>query len=417
MRAIFIAVGSEMLDLERADTNSLYVARKLMEKGILLNMKVVVGDDMENLRWIIKQSCKRAQLVIISGGLGPTEDDITREATANALKKELVFKEELVDAIRERFRIRGIDMPDINTRQAFVIADAEVLPNPRGTAPGLYLEHDNCQLVLLPGPPGEMKPIFDQVMAEKIAPLANFFIYTKSFRFAGISESEADSMLAEIYAKYKNPRTTVLSTPGIIEVHLLGRSRKTIAEAQKLTDELAGKIRERMGEYLFSEENISLEQYIVNLLQQKGLTLAVAESCTGGALGNRITNVSGSSKVFLGGVIAYANEVKIAQLKVKKSTIDKNGAVSREVAREMAQGVRKLTGADIGVAITGIAGPGGEPTAKPVGLVFMHLSSKDEEKGTHQIFPGERRIVKVRTVNHSLNLIRRFLLSRMHEGE
>ena len=417
MRAIFIAVGSEMLDQERLDTNSLYVARKLMQKGILLNMKVVVGDDMENLRWIIKQACKRAQLVIISGGLGPTEDDITREAAATALKRELEFKEELVESLRERFRKRGINMPDINTRQAFTIAGAEILPNPRGTAPGLYLEHDNCQLLLLPGPPGEMKPIFDQVIAEKVAPLANFFIYTKSFKFAGITESEADSMLAGIYAKYKNPRTTILSTPGIIEVHLLGRSRKTVAEAQQLTEELAGKIRLKMADYLFTEENITLEEHIVNELQSRDLTLAVAESCTGGGLGHRITNVPGSSNVFLGGVIAYANEVKMNLLGVRRSSIDKHGAVSRNVAQEMAQGIRKLTAADIGVAITGIAGPGGASTQKPVGLVFMHLSGHDKERGIHQIFPGERRAVKVRTVNYCLNLIREFLFDETPESE
>lgn len=409
MRAIFIAVGSEMLERGMIDTNSIYVAKGLMEKGILMSMKIVVGDDMENLTWVIKNACKRAQLVIVTGGLGPTEDDITREAAANALKKELEFKQEIMADLEERFRKRGLHMPQINTRQAFVIKDALVLPNTMGTAPGLYIDDEDCRLLLLPGPPAEMKPMFDNLLEEKIGPLSNFHIYKRSFKFGNITESGLDALIAELYTKYRNPRTTVLAAPGLIEVHLLGRSRKSPEEAQIPTDELAEKIKERLKDHLITEKDIAVEEYILEELKARNLTLSVAESCTGGGLGHRITDVPGSSAVFLGGVIAYSNDLKMKLLGVEENTLIKHGAVSKETAKEMAGGVRTLTGSDIGVSITGVAGPGGASPRKPVGMVFMHLNTADTDLGVYQIFPGDRGMVKTRTINYSLNLIKEYL--------
>ncbi len=418
MRAIFIAVGSEMLDSGRLDTNSVYAANKLMERGILMDMKVVVGDDLENLTWVIKNACKRAQLVIVTGGLGPTEDDLTREAAANALKRELLFREDIVEEIRLRFKRRGIVMPEINTRQAFVLQGAEVLANPVGTAPGQFIDDENVKVVLLPGPPHEMRAMFDLVFEERVAPLSNYFIYRRIFKFGGITESETDALIAEIYTRLKNPRTTILATPGVIEVHLLGRSRKSADEAKIITDEVAEKIKEKMSDYLITEEDISFEEYIVRELACRHLTLSVAESCTGGGLGSCITNVPGSSEVFLGGVIAYANDIKQKILGIKKETLSKHGAVSRETAKEMADGVRRLTGSDLGVSVTGIAGPGGATNKKPVGLVFMHLSAEGVDKGIHQVFSGERNVVRTRTVNHCLNMIREYLRDTpsLHNG-
>lgn len=410
MRAIFIAVGSELLERDRIDTNSLYAAKKLREKGILMDMKITVCDNLENLTWIVKNAYKRAQLVVITGGLGPTEDDLTRESVANALKKDLVFKESIVDEIRETFLKRGIrKMPEINKRQAFIIEGAEVLSNNVGTAPGLYIDDESCKVLLLPGPPREMMPMFDKIFEEKIAPLSNFYIYTKSLKFSGITESETDSKIAEIYAKYKNPKTTILATPGLIEVHLIGRSKKSIDEAQASTDELAEKIKERMKDYLLTEKDISIEELIVNELRSRKTTLSIAESCTGGAFGDRITNIAGSSEIFLGGIIAYSNELKVNMLGVKEETLKKYGAVSKETAKEMAQGIRKKTGSDIGVSITGIAGPGGATIGKPVGLVFIHLNSKKEDKGIYKIFPNDRNVAKIGAVNFSLNLINKYL--------
>jgi nicotinamide-nucleotide amidase len=409
MRAIFIAVGSELLELDRMDTNSLYVSRKLREKGILMDMKITVGDNLENLSWTIKNACKRAQLVIITGGLGPTEDDITREGTASALKKKLTFKEEIVNKIRAVFQKRGIKMPDINTRQAFVIEGAEVLPNSVGTAPGQYLDEKDCKILLLPGPPREMQPMFEDIFARKIAPLSNFLIASRSLKFAGITESETDSMIADLYTKYKNPHTTILASPGFIEIHLLGRSKKSPEENKAITDQLAEKIKARLADYFITEKDITFEEHIIQLLSARNLTLSIAESCTGGGLGNRITNVPGSSEVFLGGVIAYSNELKMKILGVKKGTLEKKGAVSKQTALEMAIGIRRLCQSDIGIAITGIAGPGGATQGKPVGLVCLHLSSEETEQGIQKIFSGDRQIVKIRSENYCLNLIRQYL--------
>lgn len=409
MRAIFIAVGSELLDKEKIDTNSIYMARKLQEKGILTDMKVVVGDDITNLSWIVKNASKRAQLLIITGGLGPTEDDITREAVAEGLKRDLEFKEEIAAEIAERFKKRGIAMPEINTRQAFIVQGAEVLPNPLGTAPGQFIDDENCKILLLPGPPHEMRALFDTVLEEKIAPLSNYFIYKRMFKFGAITESETDAMLAELYTRYKNIRTTILASPGLIEVHLLGRSRKTVEEAQTAVDELSEKIKDRMKDFLVTEQDISLEQLIVEELKKRKLTLSVAESCTGGGLGNRITNVPGSSEVFLGGVISYSNDLKMKLLGVKENTLKRHGAVSKDTAREMAQGIRALTGSDIGLSITGIAGPGGASVGKPVGLVFMHFYSEKDDTCYYQVFPGEREVVKTRTINYCLSLLRKHL--------
>ena len=410
MRAIFIAVGSELLDRDKMDTNSLYVAGKLHEKGILMDMKMVVGDAIEDLTWVIKNVCKRTQLVIITGGLGPTEDDLTREATANALKKELVFQEEIVEKIRFVFKKRGIDMPEINTRQAFVIEGAEVLENNVGTAPGQFLDLDSCKVLLLPGPPREMKPMFDRVFEEKIAPLSNYFHYTRMFKFVGVAESQADEMMAELYTKYKTVRTTILASPGVISLHLLGRSRKSPEEAREPVDQLSEKIKERMKDYLFAESAISFEEYIVEELKKRGTTVSLAESCTGGGLGSRITNIPGSSSVFLGGIVAYSDLMKTKLLGVKEETLAKYGAVSSEVAREMADGIRRITGSDIGIGITGIAGPDGGAVGKPVGLVHMHISSDKLNKGRYKIFPGDRNIVRARSQIFSLNLIREYLM-------
>lgn len=417
MRAIFIAVGSEMLDLDRVDTNSTYVARRLREKGVLMDMKVVVGDHMDNLSWIVKKACQRAQLVIISGGLGPTEDDITREAAAAALKKKLVFHEQIVADLQSLFRDRGLAMPEINTRQAFVIEGAEIIANPAGTAPGQYLETENCKLLLLPGPPNEMIPVFEDIFSRHIVPAANYFIYSRTFRLTGIGESDVDSRIADIYCKYRNPVTTILASLGVIELHFLGRSKNSDEEARRLTDELAEKVRARLADFIFTEKEQSLAEAVVDELKRRKLTLAVAESCSGGGLGSQITGVAGSSEVFLGGVIAYANSMKTGILGVAEEVLKKHGAVSKQAAQAMAAGVRRLCGSDIGVAITGIAGPRGATAEKPKGLVHVHLSAENFEQGVRQVFSGDRDMVRTRAVNRALGLIWQYLKWAMGNGQ
>jgi len=410
MRAIIIAVGSELLNLDRLDTNSIYIARRLREFGILTDMKMVVGDNHDYLAWVVRQAYKRAQIVITTGGLGPTDDDITREAVADAIQRELVFREDLVADIRERFRKRRLKMPDNNARQAFVIEGGAVLDNPVGTAPGIFLDSGPCRVLLLPGPPVEMRPMFDRVLEESIAPLSRYHVYTRSFRIAGVTESEADERLNSLIGGIRNLALTILATPGLIEIRLMGRSRKDPKEAEEPVETAVARIREGFRKEIVTEREESFEGAILRLLQERGLTLALAESCTGGGLSNRITNVPGSSRVFLGGIVAYSNDLKVELLGVNPETLEAKGAVSPEMAAEMAEGIRRRTGADLGLSITGIAGPDGGVPGKPVGLVHMHLAAGENSRSRRCIFPGDRKVVKTRSENFALNLIREFLV-------
>jgi nicotinamide-nucleotide amidase len=412
MRAIFIAVGSEMLDQDRLDTNSLYVARKLREKGILTDMKVVVGDNRDYLSWILRKALGRSQLVIVSGGLGPTDDDVTREAAAVAVKRELVYREELLVPIRELFRRRGVVMPEINTRQAFIVDGAEVIPNPVGTAPGQYVELEGTRLLLLPGVPFELKPMFDAVLDLRLASLCSHHVYQRSLMLAGITESEADSRISDLNVRSDLVQTTILASPGRIELHLLGRSRLAVDEVQRAVDERVEELRRRLADHVFAEGDVTLEEIVVSGLRRRRLTLAVAESCSGGLLGDRLTSVPGASEVFRGGVIAYDNALKATLLGVPAEVLEAHGAVSGETAAEMACGARRATGADIGLALTGIAGPGGATPRKPVGLVFAHLSAEGVETGLYRTFGGDRQTVKLRAVYLALQLAWEHLKNR-----
>jgi nicotinamide-nucleotide amidase len=314
------------------------------------------------------------------------------------------------------FQRRGMAMPEINARQAFVIEGSEVIANPAGTAPGLFLATENCKVLLLPGPPNEMIPVFEDIFARHIAPAANYFIYSRTFKLSGIGESDVDSRIADIYRKYRNPVTTILASQGVIELHFLGRSKNSDEEARRLTDELAEKVGDRLREFIFAEKDISLPEAVILELKERKLTLAVAESCSGGGLGNQITNVVGSSEVFLGGVIAYANILKTGLLGVPVEILNKHGAVSKQTAQEMAAGVRRLCGADIGLAITGIAGPAGATPDKPKGLIHIHLHAHNYDKGLRQLFSGSREIVKIRAITYALNLVREYLKQDSVEG-
>lgn len=412
MRAIVIAIGSEFLTQNRMETNTSYICNKLLDYGILTDTKIIVGDDRESLVWILKKAVKKAQWLIITGGLGPTEDDVTRESVAAALRRKLVYCEEIEQEIRERFYSFRSKMSDNNKRQAFIIDGAEVLKNSNGSAPGLYISNEPCNIVLLPGPPEEMKPMFDQVLKEKITPRSKFSIYQKSLKFSNISESELDFRIADFYRSSKVVTTTILSEPGMIEIKLMGRAKKEHVKMQEETDRIADKIICELRDFFITDKDLCFEEYIVQELIQKKLTLSVAESCTGGGLGRKITSVAGSSEIFAGGVIAYSNEIKEKLLGVKEHTLIKHGAVSKECAKELAVGIRKLCKTDLGVSVTGIAGPGGGTQGKPVGLVFMHLSAADEEMGIYQVFPGKREKVRERTINTLLGMINRYLTKK-----
>jgi len=411
LSAEIIAIGSELLTSNRTDTNSLWLTDKLNRVGIDVKLKTVVGDDDARLEETIKDAVKRSRVVLTTGGLGPTEDDITRKVVARALGKRLSLDEKVLEEIRERFRSFGVaNMPERNSRQAMVISGAQVLPNPNGSAPGLFLEHEGCAIALMPGPPREMKPMFENHVQERLEKLAGGVRFaTRVLRVAGLGESAVDEKIAPIYTKYENPQTTILFNSSEIEIHLRAHGR-TEADAEALLDDLALKIEQELGNSAFSFRGETMEEVVGRRLAMTGFTLAVAESCTGGLIAQRLTSVPGSSKYFTEGVVTYSNEAKVRLLGVDKKMILEFGAVSQQVARDMARGVRHRAKTDFGLAVTGIAGPDGGTAEKPVGLVFIALADDAHTEHKRLMIPGDRELVRWRASQAALDMLRRRLI-------
>lgn len=405
--AEIIAIGSELLTPDKTDTNSLWLTGRLNEIGIEVKLKTVVGDDEARLEETIRDALKRSDVVIMTGGLGPTEDDITRKVSARAIGRELIFRAEMVDDLRERFRRWGREMPEINKRQAYVIEGAEVLPNPNGSAAGMLLNIEERFLVILPGPPRENQPMFDDFVLPKLkAKAGEIAVRRRILRVAGMGESAVDEKIAPIYKQYSNPQTTILFNRSEIEIHLTAQG-KNEREAEDLIDEVAAKIVETLGVAVFAENGEKMEEIIGKILSEKGKTLSLAESCTGGLIAQRLTEISGSSKYFIEGVVTYANEAKIRTLNVPPDLIEKNGAVSAEVAEAMARGMRERAQTDYAVSVTGIAGPTGGTEEKPVGLVFIGYADASEVKSFKIILPGDRELIRWRASQAALEYLRR----------
>ncbi len=410
LTAEIIAIGSELLAPDRTDTNSLWLTEKLNRLGIEVKLKTIVGDDDARLEEAIKDAVRRSKVVITTGGLGPTEDDITRKIAARALGRRLLLDEAVLAEIRLRFKNFGVAMPERNSRQAMVIEDAEVLPNPNGTAPGMFIEHQGTAIVLLPGPPREMRPMFENHVSPKLSGrVGSFRVMRRLLRVAGLGESAVDEKIAPIYTQYDNPQTTILFNQSEIEIHLTARGR-TEAEADALLDRLSGQIEERLGNAVFSFAGETMEEVVGLKLSVGGYTVSVAESCTGGLVAQRLTDVPGSSKYFIEGVVAYANDAKTRDLDVEPILLLEHGAVSAPVAEAMAAGIRNRAGTDFGLSVTGIAGPGGGTEEKPVGLVYIALA--DEVKTEHRKLqlPGDRNLIRWRASQAALDLLRRRLI-------
>lgn len=407
--AVIVAIGSELLTPSRTDTNSLYLTDQLNGLGIEVRQKVIVGDDRAMLTEAVRHALQYAGIVILTGGLGPTEDDVTRDAVAAALDRTLEFRQDICDAIEARFRSRGRKMAEINKRQAFVITGAEVLENPAGTAPGLWIEAGEKLVVLLPGPPSEMKPVFEQQCLPRLHQrLPDVVIRSRFYRVTGLTESDLDTLIAPVYTKFTNPVTTVLASAGDIQVHLRARCA-TAEEAERLLAEAGDPIEALLGARLYSRNGDSLEAVIGTLLRERSATLAIAESLTGGQLGQRITSVSGSSDYFLGGFLTYSDKMKSALLGVDPALLAAHTAVSAEVAAAMASGARTRTGADFAIATTGEAGPKSN-TGAPPGTAFIGFASKDGSEAVRFVMPGDRARVRGFTSNAALDLLRRRLL-------
>ena len=407
--AEIIAIGSELLTPSRTDTNSLYLTDQLNGLGIEVRQKVIVGDDRTMLTESVRQALRHAGLVILTGGLGPTEDDVTRDAVAAALQRELEFRQDVSDAIEERFRSRGRKMAEINKRQAFVIQGAEVLANPVGTAPGLWIEDGDRLVLLLPGPPSEMKPMFEREVLPRLKRrVPGVVICSRFYRVTGMTESDLDALIAPVYTKFVNPATTVLASAGDIQVHLRARCASS-EEAEALLAEAGTPIEELLGARLYSTNGDSLEAVIGALLRERKATLAIAESLTGGQLGQRITSVPGSSDYFLGGFLTYTDRMKADLLGVDPALIAQHTAVSDPVAAAMAEGARARTGADFAVSTTGEAGPQSTSGAPP-GTVFVGFAADGQNEAVRFVMPGDRNRVRGFTTNAVLDLLRRRLL-------
>lgn len=410
LTAEIIAIGSELLTPDRADTNSLWLTEKLNNIGIEVKLKTIVGDDDARLEETIKDALRRSRFVITTGGLGPTEDDITRKIAARALSRRLMLNEKVLESIREKFQRMGRPMPEINSRQAMIIEGAEVLENPNGTAPGLYLDQDERAIALLPGPPREMRPMFENfVLPKLIAKAGDVRVARRILRVAGLGESAVDERIAPVYTQYKNPQTTILFNQSEIEIQLTAQA-KTEQDAELLLDGLAGQIEERLGDAIFAFRGETMEEVVGLRLAVKGFTLAVAESCTGGLISERLTKVSGSSVYFMEGVVTYSNDAKIRSLGVDADLIATRGAVSAEVAEAMADGVRRRADTDFGISVTGIAGPGGGTEEKPVGLVYIALADDAHVEHRKLMLPGDRHLIRWRASQAALDLLRRRLL-------
>jgi len=414
MKSEIVAIGSEMLTPHRQDTNSLYLTEKLNEIGVTVAFKTIVGDRQKDLVHAIRTALSRTDIVILMGGLGPTEDDLTREATAEALSLTLRRDAPQVAALHARAATWRITMPENNLKQADVIEGATVLPNANGSAPGQWLDvtHEGYRklVLLIPGPPSECKPIFEtECMPRLRAVVPRRFIAQRTLKAAMIPESQADKLLAPIYTTYTDVETTILAHNGDIQLSLLC-TKKDMETAEQRVDELASKMEEALDDWLYSTEGESLEQIVLYYLGLRQATLATAESCTGGLVAQRITAIPGSSRSFLGGAVVYSNELKTAFAGVPPELIDQYGAVSEEVARALASGIRQRTGATIGLAITGIAGPSGGTETKPVGLVYIAVSDAQRTDVLERTFRGSRQRVREWTAHQALDLVRRKLM-------
>jgi nicotinamide-nucleotide amidase len=422
MIAEIIAAGSEMLTPHRQDTNSLYLTSELNTLGVTVAFKTIVGDNLQHLTGAASVALSRADIVIFSGGLGPTEDDLTREAAAFALGIPLHPDPNLLTELAARFAKRNIPMSPNNAKQADVLQGAEVLPNANGSAPGQFLvapisphlENGHRRIIiLLPGPPRELKPLFATEVRPRLAAiLPPRHIAKRVLRMALLPESQVDARTSPIYNQYPDIETTILAAQGEIQLHFQ-TSAPTLAEAQARVDQLTEKVELEMDEAVFSSHGESLEEVVLLMLGLQNLTLATAESCTGGLLAQRLTAIPGSSRYFLGGAVVYSDALKTTFADVPPELVATAGPVSAPVARALADGIRARTGASIAISITGIAGPTpgtGPDEGKPIGLVYVALADDLGTQVKELQIMGDRDRIRWWATQHALELIRKSLL-------
>lgn len=405
-----ISTGTELLLGQIINTNAAFLAKQLNSLGFNVFFQSVVGDNRERMANVIRTAMSRADIIITTGGLGPTQGDITKEVTAEVLTRPLVLHAPSLEEIKKYFAHRQTNMAPNNRRQAMIPEGSIVVKNERGTAPGVICEYGNKIIINLPGPPHELEWMFSQ----SITPyLTNKFggqgvIASKILHASGIGESTLEEEIKELIINQNNPTIALLVKKGEIHIRLTARAQ-TQDQANELILKIEKDIREKVGQYIFGADNETMELVVGELLKNKKLTIALAESCTGGLVSSRITDIAGSSEYLIGSTVCYSNKVKINEVGVPVQIINKHGAVSEETAKAMAVGIRNKFGVDIGVGVTGIAGPGGATETKPVGLVYMAISSENGLECNKFIFSGERTDIKYRTSQAVLDLIRRYV--------
>ena len=408
VKAAVVAVGEELLSGQTTDTNGPWLGKRLAALGAPVVRRWVVGDDAAAIQAALSEALDVADLIVVTGGLGPTRDDLTRPAVAGFLDLELRTDPRIVDDLRKRFRAHGLgDLPESNLSQAEVPRGAQILENGRGTAPGLLMEHEGRSVALLPGVPREMRGIFDDVLADvicdrfgdRLVPLVHRTLYT-----TGIAESVLGERVEEVRAGV--PQGVDLAfLPGLRGVSIRISTQARADLAAKLLDEAQAVLDPIVARYRIGMEKSDLVEAVADVLTNGSHTLAVAESCTGGLMAKRITDLAGSSTYFRGGVIAYADHVKLELLGVEEAVLVENGAVSETVAVGMARGVAALLKADVGVGITGVAGPGGGTADKPVGTVWIAVAAQGSVRTSHRVFAGDREAVRERASQAALLLL------------
>ncbi len=410
-----ISVGTEILLGNIINTNAAYLSEQCAKLGLPCFYQTVVGDNEERLMDTIKTSLNRAEIIILSGGLGPTQDDLTKESAAKVLKRELILDEHSKTRIEEYFKQREIEITENNWKQAMIPKDAIVVDNNNGTAPGIIIEDGEKRVILLPGPPNELKPMFEESIIPYLIKLLPGTIYSKTVKICGIGESTAETMIKDLIDSQTNPTIAPYAKTG--EVHLRVTAKADDEkEAKKLTKPLVKELKERFGNNVYTtEEDVTLEKAVVDLLIANNLNVSTVESCTGGLLAARLINVPGVSEVFKSGVITYSNKAKRKMVGVKKSSLDRYGAVSKKVAEEMVKGAYLINKSDVIVSVTGIAGPDGGTEEKPVGLVYIAclVCGTITVKKFH--FSGNRAKIRETTVAHALSLMRQCILEYYSE--
>ena len=411
MRGELIFVGTELLLGQIVNINAAYLGENLASLGVDLYHSAVVGDNLNRIKDAIQTALTRSDLVLITGGLGPTFDDITRDGIAAAINRELVYDPQVMAQIEEHFtRVKYRILP-IHRRQAYVLASGcQVVPNPVGSAPGLIIDVEGKWIIAMPGVPREMKRMCEDTIFPWIMEKAGKnVIQSKILKVCGMGESNVADALQEIVEPLTNPTIAFLARPNEVSVRITAKAADG-DEATRMISVVADQVREKLGENVFGEDNQTMEEAVGILLSEKHKTLTIAESCTGGLISDRITDVPGSSDYFQGTVIAYSNKIKVNLLGVSEEDLNRHGAVSSPVAIQMAQGVRKLLKTDYGLGVTGIAGPTGATPQKPVGLVYIAVSSEDNTYSKEFRFLGDRTVVKRRASQMALDMLRRDLL-------